>query len=355
MRAIGSTPVSGSSSSRKSGSCAIAVASFVRWRMPFEKPLTRRCIASVMPICASALSAAALRAIARHAGELRHRGDQLERGQLVPRLLVLGRVADAARAPRRRRTGSRRTRVSAPRDGRSRPAIILISVDLPAPLGPSRPTMPPRERPADVGDAEHVAVPLAAAARRRRRSRRASDAAALRSRDTWYQTMRDREPRLREQPMIGASSSGIAVGPAAQDLERRTARTSRVLQRRSAGRAPRSGAVRATPSAAHDAADHDVVRGPQRERVAPVRRRAPRTRAAPPRTRASRAAPTSERLRQRAAGASISSSSRSESPSRSPASDERADEHDRRDEQRRARRACRARSRAAAPSARSRT
>src|SRR6185295_12840310 len=33
--------------------------------------------------------------------------------------------------------------VSEPRDGRSSPPIILISVDLPAPLGPSRPTMPP--------------------------------------------------------------------------------------------------------------------------------------------------------------------------------------------------------------------
>src|SRR6185295_6276087 len=30
-----------------------------------------------------------------------------------------------------------------PGDGRNSPAIILISVDLPAPLGPSSPTMPP--------------------------------------------------------------------------------------------------------------------------------------------------------------------------------------------------------------------
>ena len=64
IRATGSTPVSGSSSSKRSGSWAIAVASLVRCRIPFEKPRTRRCIASVMPTCAIAASAAC-RAAAR--------------------------------------------------------------------------------------------------------------------------------------------------------------------------------------------------------------------------------------------------------------------------------------------------
>jgi hypothetical protein len=132
-------------------SWAIAVASFVRWRMPFEKPLTRRCIAPVIPVCASACSA-----IARHrghAGEPGHHGDELERGELVPRVSRARCVADPA--PHRDIVERARAyTVSVPREGRSSPAIILIIVDLPEPLGPSKP-MIAAESPAHVGDAEH--------------------------------------------------------------------------------------------------------------------------------------------------------------------------------------------------------
>ena len=96
-RATGSTPVSGSSSTSRSGSCTIAVASLVRWRMPLENPRTRRFAARGHPHRARSPRRRALpRLAARHAGELGHVGHQLERGQLVPGLLVLRGVADAA-------------------------------------------------------------------------------------------------------------------------------------------------------------------------------------------------------------------------------------------------------------------
>ena len=64
LRTSGSRPESGSSTIRKRGSCAIAAASLVRWRMPFEKPAVRRSIASFKPVRSSARSARARASLA---------------------------------------------------------------------------------------------------------------------------------------------------------------------------------------------------------------------------------------------------------------------------------------------------
>ena len=56
-RTSGSRPFSGSSSTSRSGSCAIACASRTRCRMPLEYAATLRCAASVNPRRSSAFHA----------------------------------------------------------------------------------------------------------------------------------------------------------------------------------------------------------------------------------------------------------------------------------------------------------
>ena len=91
-RCTGSRPFSGSSSSSSSGECTSAWASLTRWRMPFEKPPTRRSAASSSPTVASA-SAAALRGSGtsrRPAIEL----DQLARREERPEAVAVVHDAD---------------------------------------------------------------------------------------------------------------------------------------------------------------------------------------------------------------------------------------------------------------------
>ena len=353
-RAIGSTPVSGSSSSRKSGSWAIAVASLVRCRMPLEKPAhpavhRRRSCPS-----ARARPRRRRRALAaRHAGEPGHRGRPARAPSARPTSSRARARSRSAAAPRRRRTGSRRTRVSAPRDGRSRPAIILISVDLPAPLGPSSPTMPPRERPAHVGDAEHVAVPLAAVV---------GDDDAHDAPPTPLRGARA-APGTPTIAIAAAAWTSSDVTPRhastrfARPVVRLAGRTGRTRPRRarSRGRARRAGVVEHAPQ-------HDQ-RSRRRSGSTPPTARA---RSARLRISAENASGTAayasvpstpiasafghDRQQRRSAGRSSPTA-----PSRSDREQQRPGEHDRRHQRRPGRRACRARSRAAAPSARSRT
>ena len=93
-RCTGSRPLSGSSSSSSSGSCTSAWASLTRWRMPFEKPPTRRSAASSRPTVASALGRRGLGV--GDVAQPGHQLDQLARGQERPEAVAVVDDADAA-------------------------------------------------------------------------------------------------------------------------------------------------------------------------------------------------------------------------------------------------------------------
>ena len=144
-----SRPVNGSSSSTSRGSCSSARSSASRCRMPRENPLTRRRARS-----------AGRRARAPRRRRRRHRGRTARRrtpGSAAP--TARDRGAARARAGRCRRAARRRARRpdarrTAPRPllGATSVASMPISVDLPAPFGPSRPTMSPGARVSETCD-----------------------------------------------------------------------------------------------------------------------------------------------------------------------------------------------------------
>ena len=136
----GSIPLNGSSSSRMRGSWTSAAASLARWRMPLEYVRIGRSAASVSSTVAIARSAA--RGRVGDALQVGVEERELATGQVAGHGLALGDEADLAvdlgASPNAAWPAMRTT----PADGASRPAIRWRSVDLPAPLGPSRPVTP---------------------------------------------------------------------------------------------------------------------------------------------------------------------------------------------------------------------
>ncbi len=102
------------------------------------------------------------RAPGRHAGQLRHAGDPLQRGQLVVQVLVLGAVADAAaRLRRAERLLPEHLHLAARRA--EQPDDHLHQRRLAGAVGPEQPDDAAAHGPAHVRHAQHVAVPLRAA------------------------------------------------------------------------------------------------------------------------------------------------------------------------------------------------
>src|SRR5690606_1158604 len=98
----------------------------------------------------------------RHAGEPGHPRHALERGELVPRLLVLGRVPD----PPAHRDVLERARAEHGQRAARRPEQAghhLHQRRLAGAVGAEQADDAAAQAPAHVGDPEHVAVPLAAA------------------------------------------------------------------------------------------------------------------------------------------------------------------------------------------------
>ena len=154
----GSMPLNGSSSSRIRGSWTSAPASLARWRMPLEYVPIGRSAASVRSTVAIARAAASSGSATpwrRALSRANSQPGQVRRGR--PRAPGRGRCARYIVGPPpgrlRPRPGPR------PADGASSPAMRWSRVDLPAPLGPSRPVTPGPRRERDVVDRDDVAVP----------------------------------------------------------------------------------------------------------------------------------------------------------------------------------------------------
>ena len=152
----GSRPLAGSSSSSTCGSPRSAVARPSRWRMPREKPPTRRSAASARPTCARRCVDPFGRATGRPAGRRPRRwppggpsgveAPGLDRGTDHP-----AGVGQGGRRGRRRPSRS-------PASGVTRPTSIRRVVVLPAPLGPRKPvTRPGRTEKDRPSTARHVA------------------------------------------------------------------------------------------------------------------------------------------------------------------------------------------------------
>ena len=107
---------------------------------------------------------APLLAAARRAGQLLVQGEQLVGRAPVGEAEQLGEVAE--RGLRRRRAGRvAADRAPLPPVGRTSPQTIFTSVDLPAPLGPSRPiSSPGADLEVDAAQRLHRSVGLAQAA-----------------------------------------------------------------------------------------------------------------------------------------------------------------------------------------------
>ena len=158
---LGSRLAVGSSTSSSSGSCSSARAMPTRWRWPPESASARLSTCSVRPTRSSSCEclvdvglreAAQERAPERDVAEparqhVLHHGQALDQGEL----LEDHADAPARLAQTRRATGaviSRSPRKTWPEVGSTRRLTQRISVDLPAPDGPIRPTTSP------AGDAE---------------------------------------------------------------------------------------------------------------------------------------------------------------------------------------------------------
>ena len=141
-RASGSSPLNGSSRMSSSGSCMRAWARRMRWRMPLDMRAKVRWARSAMPTVARALATAAFRPSPE-----RPDSSPIMRSQRSARRPV-GRRSPSGTRPRRastaglRKGASPKTWTSPPEGGR-RPESSCSREDLPAPLGPSRPVMPP--------------------------------------------------------------------------------------------------------------------------------------------------------------------------------------------------------------------
>ena len=135
----GSRPLAGSSRISTAGLPSKAPARPRRWRMPSEKPLTRRSAASARPTSSSTSSTRAARQPAgggEHAQVVARPPAGMEAGRLEHRADVPGRVGELVR-----RAARRWWRV--PPVGLARPSSIRRVVVLPAPLGPRNPVTAP--------------------------------------------------------------------------------------------------------------------------------------------------------------------------------------------------------------------
>ena len=145
-RVIGSTPEVGSSRNSTGGSCITAQARASRCLKPSGRVLAvhRQVVASGAKISIIRSMRVALRAAAQaiDAGEeiqvLRARSGRRRARTSAPCSRATARVGAS------RRAGRSRQRWPSPELGFSRPHSILKVVDLPAPLGPSRPKISPR-------------------------------------------------------------------------------------------------------------------------------------------------------------------------------------------------------------------
>ena len=141
-RASGSRPLKGSSRMSSSGPCIRAWARRMRWRMPLDIRTKGRCARSVMPTVARDWATARVRASPDSPDS-----SPIMRSQRPARSPV-GRRSPSGTRPRRASTAGLRKGASpkmrtSPPEGGSRPESSCSSEDLPAPLGPSRPVMPP--------------------------------------------------------------------------------------------------------------------------------------------------------------------------------------------------------------------
>ena len=152
-RATGSMPAVGSSRKRTRGSC-----------MQRARPSARRCFQppeswpaqpvdgrAPSPVRSIAHSAPLARRAPREAVDRGEEVEVLEHRQVLVERELLRHVADAA-ADLLARRGRRRGRPPRrrPPSARSRPQRIRMSVDLPEPLGPSRPKISPRRTPSET-------------------------------------------------------------------------------------------------------------------------------------------------------------------------------------------------------------
>ena len=138
-RPTGSSALVGSSSISSFGSPTSAWAIPSRCCMPFDIAPTLVSRASASPTSSSS-SARSPRPASR-ARERLVQGDQLVGREPVRKAEQLGEVAD--RAPRAGGARGRPSTCAPPLDALTRPQAIFVSVDLPAPFGPSRPRSSP--------------------------------------------------------------------------------------------------------------------------------------------------------------------------------------------------------------------
>ena len=134
-----SSPVNGSSSRISRGWCSSARSSATRWRMPREKPDDRSCgaLAEAGPL-ERAQRPSGRRRPRRTAGR-RTSGSRARSAR--DRETGRDRACRSARGARRRPSAVSVPYSTRPSDGVSRVARMASSVDLPAPFGPSRPTI----------------------------------------------------------------------------------------------------------------------------------------------------------------------------------------------------------------------
>jgi len=149
LTAASSRPVNGSSKSTRRGWCTRARSRASRCRIPREKPWTSSSARSVRPARSSAASTIA-RSVRPYIRAKNVRFCRAESSGY--------RYNSCARRPIRRRSaapasGARRPpNLTSPLVGIANVASSPISVDLPAPFGPSRPTMSPALNVSDTRD-----------------------------------------------------------------------------------------------------------------------------------------------------------------------------------------------------------
>ena len=156
-RCPGSIPVIGSSSTSRAGWWTIAPATLVRWRSPLDSPLRRRSASGAMSTSAMARSAAAPGSVSPWSSACSRTYERtVSRGY--------SRSPSGTTPIARYSIGSRwmgrPNSSTSPWEGWSSPQMAFRVVVLPAPLGPSSPVTPGPQLERQVGDGDHVPVPL---------------------------------------------------------------------------------------------------------------------------------------------------------------------------------------------------